>query len=117
MLMMLGALLLGWHYVKKMVMRFTDPKPMGLPTLQMSPAEMARRKERFESFQQAVREHRAAKPLTLTADEINALIAGGGDQQGFRGKVVCQPRRRPVEGRHERAAARRGVEDVQRPLP
>jgi hypothetical protein len=86
-LMVLGALLLGLHYVKKMVMRFTDPKPMGLPTLQMSPAEMARVKERFESFQQAVREHRAAKPLTLTADDINALIAGGGEQQWLRGKV------------------------------
>jgi hypothetical protein len=85
--MLLGALLLGLHYVKKMVMSFTDSKPMELPTLQMSQAEMAQAKERLESFQQAVREHHATKPLTLTADEINALIASGGDQQGLKGKV------------------------------
>ena len=85
--MMLGALLLGWHYVKKMVVRYTDTKPAELPTVQMSPAEMAQAKERVESFQQAVREHRATKPLTLTADELNALIASGGDQQGLKGKV------------------------------
>jgi hypothetical protein len=84
--MMLGTLLLGWHYVKKMVMRFTDSKPAELPTLQMSPAEMAQAKERFESFLQSVREHHATKPLTLTADELNALIASGGEQ-GFKGKV------------------------------
>jgi len=84
--MMLGALLLGWHYVKKLVVRFTDSKPMELPALQMSPAEMAQAKERFESFQQAVREHHATKPLTLTADELNAMIASGGEQ-GLKGKI------------------------------
>jgi hypothetical protein len=84
---MLGALLLGLHYVKRMVMRFTDPKPKELPTLQMSPAEMAQAKERFDSFLQAVREHHPTKPLTLTADDLNALIASGGDQQGWKGKI------------------------------
>ena len=48
---------------------------------------MAQVKQRFEAFQQAVREHHATKPLTLTADDINALIASGGDQQGLKGKV------------------------------
>ena len=62
--MMLGALLLGCYYVKKMVARYTDTKPAELPTIQMSPAEMAQAKERLESFQQAVREHHATKPLT-----------------------------------------------------
>jgi hypothetical protein len=85
--MLLGALLLGLHYVKKLVVRYTDTQPAELPTLQMSPAELAQAKERFESFQQAVREHHATKPLTLTADELNALIASGGDQQGLKGKV------------------------------
>ncbi len=85
--MMLGALLLGLHYVKKMVLHYTENKPMELPTLQMSQAEMAQVKERLDSFQQAVREHHPTKPLTLTADDINALIASGGEQQGFKGKV------------------------------
>ena len=84
--MLLGALLLGLRYVKKMVVRFTDTKPAELPALQMSQPEIAQAKERIESFEQAVREHHPAKPLTLTADELNALIASGGEQ-GFKGKV------------------------------
>ena len=85
--MLLGALLLGLHYVKKVVNRYTDTKPMELPTVQMSQAEMAQVKQRFEAFQQAVREQHATKPLTLTADDINALIASGPDQQAWKGKV------------------------------
>ena len=85
--LVLGALLLGLHYVKKMVNRYTDTKPIELPTVQMPPAEMAQVKQRLEAFEQAVREQHATKPLTLTADDINALIATGGDQQSFKGKV------------------------------
>jgi hypothetical protein len=82
-----GALFLGLHYMKKMVLRYTDTKPIELPTVQMSQAEMAQEKERFESFEQAVREQRPTKPLTLTADDINALIATSGGQQSLKGKV------------------------------
>jgi hypothetical protein len=85
--LLLGLLLAGLHYVKRLVNRYTDTKPMELPTLQMSQAEMLQVKERFEAFEQAVREHRATKPLTLSADDINALIASGGDQQSLKGKV------------------------------
>jgi hypothetical protein len=85
--LVLGALLLGLHYVKKMVNRYTDTKPIELPTVQMPPAEMAQVKQRLEAFEQSVREQHATKPLTLTADDINALIATGGDQQSLKGKV------------------------------
>ena len=83
----LGALMVGLHYVKTLVNRYTDTKPMELPTVQMSQAEAAQVKERFESFQQAVRERRATKPLVLSADDINALITSGGEQQAWKGKV------------------------------
>jgi hypothetical protein len=62
--LVLEALLLGFHYVKQMILRFTDTQPMPLPAPQVSQAEMAQVKERFESFEQAVRECRAATPLT-----------------------------------------------------
>jgi hypothetical protein len=84
---LLGGLLLGLHYMKRMVLRYTDTKPVELPTVQMSQAEMAQAKERFEAFRQSVREQHATKPLTLTADEINALIASGSDQQSLKGKL------------------------------
>jgi hypothetical protein len=79
--------MVGLHYVKTLVNRYTDTQPMELPTVQMSQAEMVQVKQRFEAFQQAVREQRATKPLVLTADDINALIASGGDQQSLKGKV------------------------------
>jgi hypothetical protein len=84
--LMLGALLLGLHYVRKMVNQFTDTQPMELPALQMSQAERDKVKERFEAFQTAVREQRPTQPLVLTADEINALIASGPEQQALKGK-------------------------------
>ena len=83
----LGTLMVGLHYVKTLVNRYTDTRPVELPTVQVSQAEAAQMKERFEAFQQAVREQRATKPLVLSADDINALITSGGEQQAWKGKV------------------------------
>jgi hypothetical protein len=85
--LILGALMVGLHYVKKLVNRYTDTQPMELPTVQMTPGEMDQVKQRFEAFQQAVRDQRPAPPLELTADEVNALIACGPDRQALKGKV------------------------------
>jgi len=94
----LGALLAGLHYVKKMVNRFTDNKPMELPTLQMSKAEIDQVKQRFEAFQQEVRGQRATKPLVLTADDINALIASSSDPQALKGKLYVSLEGDQVKG-------------------
>jgi hypothetical protein len=94
----LGALLVGLHYVRKMVNRFTDAKPMEMPTLQMSKAEIDQVKQRFEAFQQAVREQRAPKPLALSADDINALIASGSESQALKGKLYVSLERDQVKG-------------------
>jgi hypothetical protein len=84
--LVLGGLMVGLHYVKKMVNQYTDIRPMELPTVQMSQDEIDKLKQRFEAFQQAVREQRPAKPLELTADDINALIASGKELQALKGK-------------------------------
>jgi hypothetical protein len=84
--LMLGALLIGLHYVKKMVNRYTDTQPMEVPTAQMPQGEVNKLKQRFEAFEQAVREQRPTQPLTLTPDDINALIASGPEQQPLKGK-------------------------------
>lgn len=81
--LMLGALLLGLFYVKKLVTRYTDTGPMELPALQMSQGEIDKVKQRFEAFQEAVRQQQPTKPLTLTADDINALITSGPGQQAL----------------------------------
>ena len=85
--LMMGALLLGLYYVKKLVNRYTDTGPMELPALQISQSEIDKVKQRFEAFQEAVRRQQPTKPLTLTADDINALIVGAPGQQGLSGKV------------------------------
>ena len=84
--LVLGALMVGLHYVKKMVNQYTDTQPMELPTVQMSPGESDKLKQRCEAFQKAVREQRPAKPLELTADDVNALIASGPERQALQGK-------------------------------
>jgi hypothetical protein len=88
--MVLGALLTGLHYVKKLVNSFTDTQPIELPTVQMSQAEIDKLKQRFETFQQEIREGRLTKPLTLTADDINALIASGAEWKTLKGKFYIR---------------------------
>ena len=61
--LVLGALMVGLHYVKKLVNQYTDTQPMEMPTVQMSQGEMDKVKQRFEAFQQAVREQRPTPPL------------------------------------------------------
>ncbi len=85
--LMLGTLVLGLYYVKKLVTRYTEARPMELPTVQMSQDDIDGVKRRFEAFQAAVRQQQPTEPLALTADEINALIASGSDgRQALKGK-------------------------------
>ena len=86
-LLVMGALLVGWHYVKKMVNHYTDTQPMELPTVQMPQADVNRLKARFKAFEAAVRDHRPAEPLTLSSDDINALIASIPENEVLKGKI------------------------------
>jgi hypothetical protein len=83
----IGLLLLGFHYVKKMVYRYTDAQPMELPTVQLPKAEMDKLQRRFDAFEIALREHRPVQTLTLKPDEINALIANGAGREALQGKL------------------------------
>src|ERR1035441_2845924 len=84
--LVLGGLMVGLHYVRKMVNQYTETGPMELPALQMSQGEIDKVKQRFEVFQKAVREQRPTEPLELSADDINALIASGPDRQALKAK-------------------------------
>jgi hypothetical protein len=86
-LVMLVGLLLGIHYAKKMFNDFTDTKPIPLPVVQMSPSEIKSLHERIDAFNKALKEHRPAEPLILTADDINAWIATSPGGQSATGKV------------------------------
>lgn len=85
--LLLGAVLLGLHLIKKTVNRYTESQAVELPTSQMPRDEAAKLKQRFEAFEAAVREQRPVPPLTLTSDDLNALIASGPQPQALQGKV------------------------------
>ena len=77
------ALLLGvlfvllWLYHEKAV---TDSRPATLPTVTLPEAQMRQLQQRVETFREAVRSRQSSPaPLTLTSDEVNALIATDAD--------------------------------------
>jgi hypothetical protein len=86
-LIVVVAGLIGIHYAKKMFNQFTDTKPLPLPVVQMSPAEIKNLHERLDAFDKALKEHRATEPLILTADDINGWIATSPGMQGMTGRV------------------------------
>ena len=94
----LGALMVGLHYVRKLVNQFTDSQPMELPTVQMAKEEVDKVRQRFEAFQKAVREQQAAEPLVLAADDINALIASGTERDQLKGKLYVGLEGEQVKG-------------------
>ena len=79
--------LFGLHYARKMFNEFTESKPMALPHVQMSRAEIDQVEQRIETFRQAVRNGKPMAPLVLTSDEINALIANDPDFETLKGKL------------------------------
>jgi hypothetical protein len=81
-----------------MVHQFTDSQPMELPTVQMSQAEIDQVKQRFDAFEKAVREQRAAEPLVLSADDVNALIANGSGRESMKGKLYVSLEGGQVKG-------------------
>src|SRR5437879_11100381 len=86
-LLVVIAFLLGLRQVKKMVTDFTDPRPVALPTVQMSSNEIAAVRRRVDEFRENARAMRQTPPLALTAEELNALIATDPDLQPLKDRI------------------------------
>jgi len=78
--------LIGLRYAKKMYYEFTDSQPTALPAVKLSQPEIEALRHKVDDFRESVKAGRHTRPLTLTGDEINALIAGDKDLQGMKGK-------------------------------
>ena len=74
-----GGYLTVRYVVRSMIARYTDDAPMALPTVELPPGEMEALQKRFESFRDAVKDGKPVPPLTLTSDEINALLGHGNE--------------------------------------
>lgn len=77
----------GYRYVRHLVYEYTDTKPIEVATLHLSDAEMTNLQARVKSFSDAVQSNKPVGPLTLTADEINAIV-----NQGFKTNSGPVPR-------------------------
>ena len=86
-LAILIAFLLGLYQLKRMLNFYTDSQPVSLPTVQMPAAQMELLKQRIENFQDAVRNGRPTEPLSLSSDDINALIASDPNLARAKGRV------------------------------
>src|SRR5437879_1032056 len=97
--------LIGLRYAKKMVTDFTDSAPNPIPAVKLTPPEIEQVKKRIEDFRQAVRASRPTEPLSLSAEEINAMIANDSDLEPFKDKVYVTIEGDRLQGRMSVAMA------------
>lgn len=87
MLMLLAGVLYGLHQFKKVMNQFTDSKPVALPTVSLSASQLDSLHQRVNTFSNSVSTGKAASPLVLNSDEINALIADNPGGTNLSGKL------------------------------
>jgi len=63
-----------YRYVRGMIAEWTDTKPLPAAAVQLSHSEVTNLQQRVHAWDEGLKHNQAVGPLTLTADEINALI-------------------------------------------
>jgi hypothetical protein len=82
--LLLMALLAGYaayRFARGIVDEYTDTTPIAIPAVKLSKEETTLVRERIEAFSKARDERKETGPLTLTGDEINALIVQQGSSK------------------------------------
>ncbi len=105
-LVVLAGLLLGYL---KILNTFTDTKPMALPTVNMSDAEIAQVRQRVDAFSQEIRSGHAPQPLELSGDELNALILTDPNLVKLRGQLYVSIDGSQVKGQLSVPTSRVGL--------
>jgi len=81
-----GAFFL-YRFVGQVVEQYTATAPRDLPKVEMPAGQRDSLKKRVEEFRKAVNEGRAAEPLVLTSDDLNALIE---EEPNLKGKIYVK---------------------------
>ena len=81
------AALAGLRLAKRVFNQFTDTQPIPMPAVQLSPAQIAAVQQRFETFRDALRAHKPAPPLRLSAEDLNALLQSDPEFEAMKGKL------------------------------
>jgi hypothetical protein len=105
-LVVLAGLLLGYL---KILNSFTDTKPLPLPTVNMSDAQMAQVRQRVDAFSQDIRSGRTPNPLELSGDELNALILTDPNLGTLKGQLYVSIEGNQIKGQLSVPAARLGL--------
>lgn len=66
----------GYCFVRHLVNTYTDTKPLTVAVTRLSDTQIKALRDRIRNFDRALTNGTPVQPLILTADEINALIAG-----------------------------------------
>jgi hypothetical protein len=74
----------GYRYLINTAKEYTETQPMALPPVVMPEAQRQELRKRIETFHKALEEKKAAEPIVLTADDVNAWID---DQPQWKGKA------------------------------
>ena len=78
------------YYIGQLREQYTDDAPVELPVVDMGPEELKALIERTDAFSQSMEDDLPSAPLTLTQDEINALIQNHSDLEKFNGRVYIE---------------------------
>lgn len=105
------AVLLGLHQARKLINQFTDTRPDILPAVNMSQSEIGNLEDRIRAFRENIQAGRPTPPLSLSAQEINGLIAGDAGLEPLKGKVFVT-----IEGNELKGQVSLPMEDAGLPM-
>lgn len=86
------------RYVKNLVRSYTDTSPMELPRVEVTDAEYEALQQRLTSFKAGLEKGESAQTLTLSEQDINALVARSQDLKQLRDKVYVSVEGDQIKG-------------------
>ena len=86
------------RWVKHQIDAYTDTAPVSLPKVEMPEAEFKALNQRVEAFGDALDKGKATEPLTLTEQEVNALLTGKPEMKEIADKVHVTLKDNHVQG-------------------
>jgi len=88
---------LGYRYLRNQMARFLDTTPAPIETVEISPAERDGLQQRLAAFKKAMDGQKIPRELTLTARDLNALIAEQAPE--WKGKLFATIDNGRIKGR------------------
>ena len=76
-------------YMGYTLYRYTSPEPVPVPVYQPAPGEVEKVKRRLAQYEKSVKAGESSR-LTLTADDVNSMIAGTPAGERYSGKVFVR---------------------------